>query len=278
MEWMTRDITLGGQRISYVQDGPRDRSVLLIHGNSSSKAAFRDQCAQLVQSGYGVLAFDLPGHGASADALNPAEDYTISAYAKTAAALCEATGVTRPLLCGWSLGGHVAIQMAGETPDYAGLMIFGTPPIGLNLEDAANAFLPGEFNHVTGLETPSEAELSGYLSAVYGAAAAIPDELLQTGVRTDGRSRAFMVQHWQSGQDLHDQRAIVETWPGPLLILHGVKDPFVSADYFSSLDLTSKAGTHPFKLLETVGHAPFLETPSAFNRMLLDFCETCFDA
>lgn len=277
MELIEREITLGAQRISYYQEGPRDRSVLLIHGNSSTKAAFREQCTKLVQAGYGILAFDLPGHGSSSNAPNPAEGYNIPAYAKIAAQLCEATGVERPLLCGWSLGGHVAIQMAGNDASYSGLMIFGTPPIGLNLEDAAMAFLNSDFSDVTGMESPSEEQLLGYISAIYGSSGNVEADLIDAGFRTDGRSRAFMVQYWQNGSDLHDQRDIVENWQGPLLIVHGVDDPFVSGQYFKSLNLKTDVKNQTIEMLENFGHAPFMEAPIEFNRLLLDFCDTCFE-
>lgn len=276
MKLVQRELTVGAQSIAYYQEGPSTRSILFIHGNSSCKAAFEDQYSALLEAGYGVLAFDLPGHGASSDAPNPEADYNLPAYADLAAAFCEASGVTQPLLCGWSLGGHIAIQMAGNNPDYAGLMIFGTPPIGLNPHDAANAFLSFEFSDVTGQEHPSDAQLAGYIAAVYGSTPTIPGALVKAGQRTDGRSRSCMVAHWLTGENLHDQRAIVEHWRNPLLIVHGAEDAFVSGDYLRSLDLPQDRPGSAIKMIENVGHAPFLEDPETFNRLLLDFCASSF--
>jgi len=50
----------------------------------------------------------------------------------------------------------------------------------------------------------------------------------------------------------------------------------VSEAYFSSLDLKSGLEIQTIKVLENIGHAPFLEHPDMFNQLLLDFCKTCF--
>ena len=59
---------IGDQRVAYWQSGPTDKTIVFIHGNSACKAAFAKQFPVVQDAGYGVLAVDLPGHGASDDA------------------------------------------------------------------------------------------------------------------------------------------------------------------------------------------------------------------
>jgi pimeloyl-ACP methyl ester carboxylesterase len=59
-------------------DGP---VVLLIHGNSASSEIFRHQFAASFARSYRLLALDLPGHGASTDAADPQNSYTVPGYA-----------------------------------------------------------------------------------------------------------------------------------------------------------------------------------------------------
>jgi len=270
MTLLEQELSIGTQRIAYYSSGPTDRTIVFIHGNSSCKDAFQSQYPAVLEAGYGVLALDLPGHGKSSDAPQPETDYTLPAYAELVQALCRQIGVINPVLFGWSLGGHIALQLIGNGGHYAGLVICGTPPIGLNPEDAALAFSPSEFSAVTGEETPGDTRLAGYIADMYGTTTVVPEPLLQAGFRTDGRSRVNMVAHWQTGAGLHDQRAIVETWNKPLLIVHGTEDAFVSASFFESLTFSSGVPGSTLKMLDQIGHAPFLEAPNVFNDLLIE--------
>lgn len=271
-------IQIGDQKIAYLQAGPKDKTVVFIHGNSAAKEAFYQQFQVLIDAGFGWLAVDLPGHGASADAAHPSEQYTIPSYAKVVAELCASLGIDAPLLCGWSLGGHIAIEMAAEQPDYSGIMIFGTPPVGPGMEHLESAFLPADVGDVTGAENPPKDRLEAYIAALYGSATSIPETLIQAGFRTDGRSRSTMFAHWASGVSGHDQREFVQTWRKPILMLHGADDVFISEDYFGGLDVPGDGAGATFQVIDGVGHAPFLEAPAAFNQCLIEFCQRSFQS
>ena len=269
---------IDGQRLAYVCEGAAAKTVVFIHGNSSCKEAFQKQFATLLNAGFGLLAIDLPGHGHSGDATRPETDYTIPAYAERIQTLCAELQIHQPVLCGWSLGGHIAIEMAGSDAGYAGLMICGTPPVGPGMEHAEKAFLPSDVGDVTGAEAPPEDRLDAYIDAVYGTLKSVPDVLRRAGHRTDGRSRSSMFTHWISGTSGHNQRDVVQNWRKPILIVHGAEDAFVPAEYIQSLKISGDGSGPVFELIQGVGHAPFLEVPDAFNRLLLAFCERCFAA
>src|SRR3546814_19410795 len=68
-----------------VQDsGGKGPVVLLIHGNSASSEIFCRQFASPLVQDYRLLALDLPGHGASTDAVDPQGSYTVPGYAQMA--------------------------------------------------------------------------------------------------------------------------------------------------------------------------------------------------
>lgn len=269
-------IEINGLKISYLQAGPEDKTVVFIHGNSACKEAFKHQFGTLLENGIGFVALDLPGHGTSVNALTPQTEYTIPAYADLVARLCEKLGLDRPLLCGWSLGGHIAIEMAGSHSDYSGLMIFGTPPVGPGVEHLETAFLPADVSDVTGAEAPPKDRLEAYIKALYGTLYPIPDNLVDAGLRADGRSRSNMFAHWASGQSGHNQRQVIADWRGPLLIVHGTDDPFISGDYIKGLEMSGDGSGAIFKDMKGIGHAPFIEAPSDFNQILLEFCKKSF--
>ena len=96
----------------YVAESGNSASVhpvlLLIHGNSSSSRVFHQILTSLLTSKYRILAFDLPEHGSSGNASEPESTYTMPGYAGCAVNILTQLRVSKVVVLGWSLGGHVA--------------------------------------------------------------------------------------------------------------------------------------------------------------------------
>ena len=116
--------------------------VLFIHGNSSCKEVFQDQLVSTLGATWRCIAMDLPGHGRSDDARAPNEAYTMPGYAAIALEVLTALSAERAAIVGWSLGGHIGIEMLAQSSNIRGLVISGTPPISADPADLATAFLP----------------------------------------------------------------------------------------------------------------------------------------
>jgi len=84
-------------------------SVVLLHGFSATRRAWDDVIARLEGERYRPLALDLPGHGQAAG------ERPISFAACVAAVLADAP--ERFTLCGYSMGGRVALQVALAAPE-----------------------------------------------------------------------------------------------------------------------------------------------------------------
>ena len=63
------------------ESGGSGTAVLMIHGNSSSGAVFRNQMTGPLGERYHLIAPDLPGHGDSGDAIDPDRSYSMEGYA-----------------------------------------------------------------------------------------------------------------------------------------------------------------------------------------------------
>ena len=61
--------------------------VLLLHGSASSRSVFDRQFGSQLAERHRLIAIDLPGHGQSSDAPDPAAGYTITGFAAAIAAL-----------------------------------------------------------------------------------------------------------------------------------------------------------------------------------------------
>ena len=118
--------------LAVVESGSGDTPVLFIHGNSFSRGVFRYQLTGLSQEKYRLIAFDLPGHGESSNAPDPAQTYTRPGLAEAVAEVLEKLHITRAVVVGWSLGGHIGIEMMSRFSGMTGLMIIGAPPVGHN--------------------------------------------------------------------------------------------------------------------------------------------------
>lgn len=238
--------------------------ILFLHGNSSCKEVFRRQLGGPLGDTNRLIAMDLPGHGASGDALNPEKTYTMPGYAEAAIETLGALGVQRAAVVGWSLGGHVALEMIPRFDGIVGVMVMGAPPVGQGAEKVMAGFRPSEHAGLVGKRdlTPEEAEI--LLFANYGPAA---DPVLRAAaVRADGRARELMFQALLAGR-ASDQRAIVERSPVPVAVVNGGDDPLVNIDYVGSIAYRNLWDKHCY-VLRGAGHASFMHAPEAFAAIL----------
>lgn len=134
-----KKVAAGGQEIAYYESSGTGPGVMLIHGNSASSQTFKEQVMGEFGQKYRVVAMDLPGHGESEQAADPAKTYHMPGYAAVVAEVAQKLGLTDGVFVGWSLGGHIVLEAVKLLPDAAGFVIFGTPPLAFP-PDMDNAF------------------------------------------------------------------------------------------------------------------------------------------
>jgi 2-succinyl-6-hydroxy-2,4-cyclohexadiene-1-carboxylate synthase len=101
-------------------------TVVLLHGFGGTRRAWDGVAARLDPERYLPLALDLPGHGARAGQ---------SPSFEACAELVLTAGPERFTLCGYSLGGRIALQIALAAPERVGrLVLVSTSP---GIEDPA---------------------------------------------------------------------------------------------------------------------------------------------
>ena len=102
--------------LSVEETGGSGIPVLLIHGNSSCRGVFRNQMQGSIARKHRFLAFDLPGHGQSGQCTDPQRSYTLPGLADAAIELLDKLGVAKVIVFGWSLGGHIGMEMIPRFP------------------------------------------------------------------------------------------------------------------------------------------------------------------
>lgn len=256
-------------RIAYTQSVGRGPAVLMIHGNSTCGQVFRNQLGGEVGRTYHCIAMDLPGHGASDDAIDPDRTYNMQGYADAAIELMSKLGHQRYAVLGWSLGGHIALDMLTRSDALTGAMITGSPPIGQEQGSVQEGFNGDIERGLAAIRVLTDEEMDQFAHVTCGADAPYDPFLLEAVRRCDGRSRSLMVAKLAAGIGPNQQEVAVNA-PAPLAIVNGEKDPFIKNDYIASLPYKN-LWENEVHILGGLDHAPFWEAPARFDPFLLRF-------
>lgn len=265
-----KSVEIGGQRVSYLETpGSGDgRAVIFVHGNSSSARTWLPLLAGGFGQRFRCLALDLPGHGGSAPAADPAA-YSLPGYAAVLAGFGRALGAADAVVVGWSLGGHIALEAAPSLPDAAGFVIFGTPPIG-SAAQLAEAFLPNPAMNAGFTASVSEAEAEAYAASFTAPGSALAaSEFVPDILATDGAARVGLLASIGEGR-FADEVAIAGELRQPLAILQGAGEQLVNLDYLRKLIIPT-LWRGEVQLIPGAGHAPHQETPRRFAELLTEF-------
>lgn len=243
--------------------------IVLIHGSGSSRAVFARQFDSPLAAAHRLIAFDLPGHGESSDARDPANAYTIAGLAQSAAQLLDIMGIDRAVVFGWSLGGHVAIELASFHRAVAGLMLTGAPPVSKGPFGMLRGFHAHWDMLLASKKIYSERDAERFETLCFGDTA--DPSFRQVILRTDGRLRSAVTRGMITGKGA-DQKQVVEQAAFPVAIVNGENDPFVRLGYFETLAYGSL--WEHCHVISGTGHAPFWERPDLFNPLLARFVDT----
>jgi pimeloyl-ACP methyl ester carboxylesterase len=247
--------------------GRGDLPVLLIHGNSLSREVFRKQLGGALSSKYRLVAFDLPGHGDSGDAVDASRTYTRPGLASAVIEMLSLLGISEVAVVGWSLGGHIALEMASRFSGIKGLFISGAPPVGRH--NLAEGFVPTSHMKLAGQLHLGPSDIYAFGEAIFGTP--VPVAFWRAIARADGLARKSIFEAARSGVGI-DQRRLVENCSVPLAVVNGSEDPFINLDY---LETPQYANLWEGRCHRLPGfkHAPFWEAPEVFDELLGRFID-----
>ena len=196
------DVSVGGRRVAAWSWGERGPGVLLVHGWGSRGARFVDLGGVLLSSGYRVVTFDAPGHGASSGRLSSGPE-----FARAAVAVANGVGGVSAVV-GHSLGGFAA-ALAIQDGLPARRAVFIAPSANANSYTA-------QFASVLGVQDPVMASMRARLERRLGFEWRWLDVPRFAGAMTI----PLLVIHDQADRDVRwdDGAAIARAWPGADLI------------------------------------------------------------
>jgi pimeloyl-ACP methyl ester carboxylesterase len=273
----THSLRLHGHEVCYRTAGEDGPLVLLVHGITSSAAAW-DPVTELLARDHRVLVPDLLGHG---DSAKPRGDYSLGAHAAGLRDLMIALGEERATVVGHSLGGGIAMQFAyqfAQRVERLALVSSGGlgREVGLLLRAAA---LPGAAQVLPFVAAPwlrdAGAAVARGLGKI-GLKAGSDLSGMAQGIASLGsrEARAAFTATVQSvidpgGQRVNASDRLYLAAEVPTLIVWGERDPMIPVAHAHAAHAAMPGSR--LELFEHAGHFPFHEDPARFAGVLGDF-------
>lgn len=266
----TTTIETGSGKIVCHESSGSGQAVVLVHGNSASSAAFAHQMQGALATKYRLIAFDLPGHGASDNAADPAI-YCMPGYARVLTDVVKQLGVQDAVFVGWSLGGHIVLEAAPDLPQAKGFVIFGTPPLAFP-PAMEKAFLPNPAMAYTFQRDLNEEQARGYVAVAFRPGVTdLPQAMITDVLRTDGRAREQLAASI-APNGFRDEVEIVANLKQPLAVLHGAQEQLINGAYFDSLKMPT-LWRGKVQVIDGAGHLPQWEQPAQFDALIEAFVD-----
>jgi len=252
----------GGLELSYDEAG-RGLPLLFIHGWPHNRTLWAGQTSGLATQAH-CLAPDLRGFGASS-ALAP---YSIAQYADDLAALLDARGIQRAVVCGLSMGGYVALAMLRHhRTRLRGLILTSTRATADSAEAREKRARLIEFVEERGVDVLADRQLKAMVgTTTFESRAGVRESLRQMMASAP---KAGVIGALRAMAERPDATDLLPTIDFPTLVVGGAEDSFTPPD-----ELRSMAALIPdcrFELLAGSGHVCAYERPAAFNHVVGEF-------
>ena len=227
-ETIGRTVDAGGITTHYHDVGPAEGApVLLLHGSGpgvSAHANWRLNMPALAEQGHRVLAPDLVGFGYT----HRPEDvyYSLETWRDHVWAFMDALRIDRASIVGNSLGGRIALAMAGQHPERVYRMVLmGAPGVGMTITEGLQALRAYQ---------PSEQNMRQLLLDCFAVdKSIITDELVRDRYRASVAPGAFeayremFFSERHAGSQLGIAEEQVTSVGTPTLLVHGREDKVV---------------------------------------------------
>ncbi|MBT8421968.1 MAG: alpha/beta hydrolase [Gammaproteobacteria bacterium] len=258
--------------LQVVQAGsPTAPGILFLHGWSLSSGSWQQQLESSLADDFHLVAMDLRGHGNSGKPWDRDNYQPSNVWADDIAAVMAATGLERPLVVAWSMGGHVTMDFVRH---YSAAKLAGIVFVGSN--GGMQPFPPfdestaAEFARLTPLSMSANAadRLEAARAFVKGMtqtplAPAVFDREVATVLSLPPYVRSATM-----GRDL-DNADLIASLNLPVLFLMGYAERTTTPEGISKL--VEQLPQAEMFVYEATGHMPFIERFEQFNIAVREF-------
>ena len=247
-------------------EGP---AMLLLHGFTGSARSWDELMAATAAVGCTMIAPDLPGHAGTAWR---AGGVTVERTAEDLADLLHALRYERAHVVGYSMGARIALRLAVAHPACVVRLVLEAPSAGIADPGERSARRAADESLALVLERDGSVPFVDAWEAMpvlagearLGAGARASLRTIRLGHHPAGLAASLRGAGQGAMEPLHDRLGEISS---PTLVIVGRDDP--ARDRAAAV----AAGIPGARLavIDGAGHAPHLEAPLAFSRLVLDF-------
>lgn len=269
-----RKIVVNNLEIHVRIKGNAGNALLFIHGSSSSSGIWEKQFSdeQLLQQ-YQLIAIDLPGHGQSSHATDPAVQYRFSNIGECISGIIDILQLKSYILTGLSIGCNIIGEIAGSLTGCKGFFLAGAALTDqhTSLEKITLPFIHGA---ALVMQHPSDEELKNYCSGLLFT----QDQIMLADVKKDYRQTdpAFRANlgNILATRDWGTEVANLNDTALPTALVYGEQEEIVNTTYLHG------AIRHLWRnniiLVPNAGHFLNVDQPALFNELLSSFASAQF--
>jgi 3-oxoadipate enol-lactonase len=255
--------------LSYLDTGVGMTPLLLVHGHPFNHTMWAPQ-VEAFRGQYRVIAPDLRGYGRS-PLPDQHRETRLDVFAADCLALLDALGAREFLLCGFSMGGQIALEIIRQASSRVLALVLADTFAGLDIPERKQwRLITADRLEREGMGTYAEAELFKMITPANGrkhpALAAHVMEMMTTtpprGAAAALRGRAQRIDYIPTLADINV----------PTLVVVGREDVYTPVALAEQLHQSITGSV--LAIIEEAGHMPNLERPTEFNHALEQFFAT----
>ncbi len=261
------DVNVNELFVSYTDEGDKnDITIVFIHAFPLDKSMWKGQTDNL-RDKYRVITYDVRGFGNS-EVDN--EELTIDLFVSDLKNLLDTLGLSKVILCGFSMGGYIALQAAEKFPErFDALILCDTQCSADSAEAKEKRMKSINAIRIGGLEHYADQVLQGFFST--DSIDKKSKEIIEARRVIEGASPEVVCNTLQALADRSETCNSLHKIEVPVLILVGNEDtvtPPAAAKFMHSKIIGSTLHT-----LEKSAHLSNIDNPVDFNKHLNDFLE-----
>jgi 3-oxoadipate enol-lactonase len=258
-------ITDSNLSVSYIEEGAINApAIILIHGFPLNKLMWNKQIGEL-KDRYRVIAYDIRGHGKTEAG---DKDFSIELFVNDLICLMDALKIDKTILCGFSMGGYIALNAIVNYPDrFNAILLCDTNCADDSPEAREKRMKAIESIKVNGLEQYAEESLKKLFAPISFSKhskeiAFVKDMIMKTSSQSLYKTLYALAERKETCTILQNIKV-------PALIMVGKEDEITPPDV--ALSMHEKIIGSTIHIIEHAGHLSNLENPDRFNELLIKF-------
>ncbi len=257
---------INGINVYYDETGKgKSLPVLLVHGFPFSSEMWKVQTEALQENDFHVIDYDLRGHGQSGVGDG---QYTIELFADDLIALLDYLKITKAAICGFSMGGYIALRAVERNPErFSALILCDTTSSADSNESKLKRAAAIRSIKKDGVRSFAD----GFLKAVFS------EQSLSTKQNVIDEARKIILSNSVIGicGALLAMAARTDTTESlskitiPTLVLVGEHDAITPQAAAKSM--YERMQNSKMHVIENAAHMSCMENPNEFNRHIIEF-------